>query len=324
MKIQKFILAIAIAVMFITVNIFAQTDISVIQSPDLARDLGLRLSKRGSIYYSSPSIDWSYPGTQTTQDVVGQYAEDVLAQLAAFQYNFRLKNPMDDITAYVYIKDDNGIIIFYGQAIFKAGEKPQIQMWQQWVPILNNVKSAEIIPLKEDDTSGQPIRVEVSEQGQLLWQPWISGAKNGILIVESMDGTFTSYRISSPIAQSLNPADGNSGTLNIKDHYMFGKGSTVDIIAVWNRPTAYFEIDNMDRYASFCVRGILQLQDGNTALEWPSSAIVTDEDGNNPQTIKLLEGGITRIWMNSGKYRVRSFEWKNFAQPGNLYTGPQE
>lgn len=335
-----------VALILVTLNLNAQvapspsgggggsgssSDISVIQSADLGRDLGLRLGHRGSIYYGSPSIDWDYVGTQTGTNVVGAYAEDVLAQLAKFQYNFRLKNPEDTITVWAYVNDDSGNSLFYGQAEFKAGEKPKIQMWQQTVPILKNVQSAEVIPLKEDGTSGQPINLGVSEQGQLLWQNYLSGAPNGLLAVKYTDGRLETYRLSKPVGQSPVPTEGMAG-LSIEGHYIFmGDAPIIDIIAVWNKPTAYFESSYFDvntgaegSFKTFDVRGVVQLPDGSTLLERPSAMELTDENGNNPFQYKLSTTGPSLIWLSGGKHRVRSFGWDLFGKPNTLYAGPPD
>lgn len=300
----------------------SSSDISVIQSQDLGRDLGLRLGHRGSIYYSSPSIDWEYPGTQTGTNVVGKNAEDVLAQLATFEYVIRLKNPDDVISVYAYCNDDNGKALFYGPAEFKVGQKPKIQMWQQELPILNNVQSAEVIPLKDDGTSGQPINLGVSEQGQLLWQYWLSGAPNGLLAVKYTDGRLETYRLSKPVGQSPVPTEGVA-SLNIQGHHIFiGAGESplvIDIIAVNEKPTVYFEIPE-NGWVKFNVGGVVQLPDGSTMLERPSAMELTDENGNNAFPYKLLAGPVQ---LSGGKHRVRSFGWDLFGKPNTLYVGPQ-
>jgi len=301
------------------------SDIYVIQSPDLARDLGLRLVHRGSIYYSSQSIDWDFKGTQTSTNVTGKSAEDVLAQLAAFQYVIRLKNPTDVITVYAYGNDDNGDTLFYGSAQFNVGMKglPNIQMYFQWVPILNNVESAEVIPLKEDGTSGQSIRQSLSSNGQLLWQPWISGAPNGLLAVKYKDGSLVTFRLSKPAGQIPGSSNGMA-SLNIQGHYVFvgSDAPVIDIIEVWNRPTAYFECGK--GFITFDVRGVVQLPDGSTMFERPSAVTLTDENGNNALQYRLLTNGPSAIGLSGGKYRVRSFDWNLFGKPGLLYVGPGE
>ena len=337
---QKFGLVALIAlVVGLSANLFAQTppssgggggggststdpvDIYVVQSQDLARDLGLRRVHRGSIYYWSQSIDWDFKGTQNYTNVIGKSAEDVLAQLAAFEYVIRLKNTNDAINVYAYGSDDNGNTLFYGGTQFKVGEKPKIQMYQQYLPILNNVKSAEIIPLNPDGTSGQPITMNVSSQGQLLWQPWLSGAPNGLLAVRFNDGTLVTYRLSKPVGQSPSPSEGMA-SLSVQGHYIFvgNDAPVIDIVEVWNRPTVYFECGK--GYITFDVRGVVQLRDGSTMLERPSSMVLTDEDGNNAQVVKLFTDSPSDVPLPTGKYRVRSFEWNLFGQPGLLYTGP--
>lgn len=334
-KMQKFVLVALVASIITAFNLNAQvsppsgggggssgsSDISIIQSQDLARDLGLRLGHRGSIYYSSPSIDWNYQDTATGTNVVGKYAEDVLSQLASFQYNIKLKNTNDIITVYAYVDDDNGNTLFSGQATFKMGDKPTIQMWQQWVPILSNIKSAEVIALKDDGTSGQSIVMNISSQGQLLWQPGLSGAPNGLLATISDDGTLTTYRLSKPVGQNPSPSKGVT-SLSISGHYIFvGQDiPVIDIIAVWNKPTAYFETSK--GYVTFDVRGVVQLPDGSTLMERPASMELTDENGNNPFQYKLSISGPSKIPLSAGKYRVRSFEWNLFGTPNTLYTGP--
>ncbi|HEY9584820.1 MAG TPA: hypothetical protein VJI33_04595 [Candidatus Paceibacterota bacterium] len=298
-------------------------DITVIQSQDLVRDLGLRTVRRGSIYYSSPSIDWNYAGTQTGTNVTGKYAEDVFAQLAAFQYNIRLKNPNDEITVYAYGDDGKVTTLFGGQARFKVGEKPKIQMNQWWLPLLSNVSAAEVIPIKEDGTSGQPITMNINEQGQLLFQPYLSGAPNGLLAVKFKDGSLVTYRLAKPIGETPVPVGGIVG-IGIQDHYVFlGKDAPViDIIALWQKPTALFECTQGS--VPFDVRGVVQLPDGSTMLERPSGMTLTDENGNNAFQYKLSTTGVSNIELLGGKYRVRSFDWNLFAQPNLLYSGPTD
>ncbi len=290
---------------------------AVLQGQDFARDYGIRIVQQGSIYYSSPSLDWGYSEMANNFYATGNGAEDVMAQLAAFQYNIRLKNPGDVITVYVYLRDDSDNCLFAGQATFKVGEKPKIKLFQQNVPIFNNVKSAEVIPLKDDDTSGQPISMGVSQQHQLLWQPWMSGAPNGLLAVMFNDGTLVTYRLSKPVGQNSDPANGMA-SIGIQGHYIFD-GHVIDIIEVWNRPTVYFECDK--GWMVFDVRGVVQLPDGSTILERPSAMTLTDVNGYNPTQYSLSTTGWTQIPLDLGKYRVRDFGWDKFCLPGNLYGG---
>lgn len=245
-----------------------------------------------------------------------------MAKLAAFEYNIRMKNPVDNITVYTYVNNDDSRALFYGQTTFGVGEKPKIQMWQQVLPILNNVQSAEVIPLKEDGTSGQPINLGVSEQGQLLWQQWLSGAPNGLLAVKYTDGRLETYRLSKPVGQSPVPTEGVA-SLNIQGHHIFiGAGESplvIDIIAVNEKPTVYFEIPE-NGWVKFNVGGVVQLPDGSTMLERPSAMELTDENGNNAFPYKLLAGPVQ---LSGGKHRVRSFGWDLFGKPNTLYVGPQ-
>lgn len=329
---MKKIIAVMLATVFITVT-FAQTapqtsgggggtSVLPISSQDELRNYALARVVKGSISLSSPSMDYSYNGL-IYKEVDGLYAEDVLSKLIQTEFVFRLKNPDDVITGYLYLRDgNNGYCMFYGQAQFKVGEKPNYSIWMQSIPLLRGVQSAEILALNPDGTSSANRQeLAVTSNGQLLFSPWMAGAPNGLLSVRFTD-RLVIYPLAAPKAEAVGSSSVNLAGYQIEGHYQFRNPETVKITEVWQRPTVFLEIPvtNGNPEITFDVMGLVQnVQE--VVFERPTAMIVSLVNGSEWSPIPFSGEEPTIIKLMPANYRIR-FIWNKFGRPGMLYTGP--
>ena len=177
-----------------------------IQGQVAIREYALGTVTHGVRNVNAQSMDSNYNGSFTYTDATGNGAEAVLDKLFAVEFKYRLTNPDDKINGYVRLYDANDNQIFYGQADYsaadiKAGNNPVYWIGLQNIPLMQNVQSAEVLAIGEDGTTANSIRQDVNEKGQMLFQPWLAGAVNGILAVKLTDGTIVTYKLSNPVAQ---------------------------------------------------------------------------------------------------------------------------
>ncbi len=299
-----------------------------IGSQDELRNYALSKVVRGSRYVSAPSIDWNYDGSVTHTNVTGAGAENVLDKLFSADFRYRLINPDDQIRGYVYLYDKNDNLLFFGYSEFTAKDletsKPQYSIWIQNVSMLDNVASAEVLALDQDGKTAKRYSIEIDDSGHLLFQPWMAGAPNGILVVRYKDGSLVKYDLSNPSGQIPGTTSEWAGW-KIDGHYVYKKSEkliVVKIIETWMRPTAIVTVGANEAVA-FDVIGLVQMN-GSTTFERPLSVVFEQVDGPWAGAGNLDQNQPSKIVFPApGTYRIR-FEWKNFGQPNTLYTGPDD
>mgnify|MGYP001566161102 CR=1 FL=1 len=297
-----------------------------IQSQDALREYALANVDHGARYVNSDSMDWNYPGAITYISTNGNGAEDVLDKLFGVEFVYSLTNPNDKIHGYVYLYDKNNRLLFFGYAEYTADDlkksKPTYNIWIQSVPILSNVQSAEVLALDADGHTARHYYLEVDQYGQVIFQPWMAGSPNGILVVRFKDGSTLTYDLANPIGETPGMTD-ELAAYKIDGHYIYNangeKKLTIKIIELWNRPTAFVR-SAIQQDIMVDVMGVVQ-DNGTTTFERPISMIVTPEGKDRGYLIPLNGSEPTRVLMPIGNFRIK-WNWIKFGQPNMLYTGP--
>ncbi|KKQ21193.1 MAG: hypothetical protein US45_C0008G0016 [Candidatus Nomurabacteria bacterium GW2011_GWA1_37_20] len=293
-----------------------------IQSQDQVREFALKNVVRGSRYIHAESLDWNYEGTITSTTVTGTSAENILDKLFVSEMVYRLTNPNDTIQGWVYLYDKQDNLLFYGSAQYLAEiigkEKPSYNIWMQNIPMLSNVQSAEVLALDVDGKTARRYQLDVIN-GQLLFQPWLAGAPNGILVVRFGDGLLTTYNLAKLISQTPGQTTDSVANWKIDGHHVFVTGQ-IKIVETWIRPTALVKLDSQQTL-TIDVMGLVQ-EEGKTYFERPGSMVVTNDNGKEGVTTLNPKEPMVFESVNAGTYRLR-FNWSKFGQPNTLYTGPE-
>ncbi|MEN9613767.1 MAG: hypothetical protein RLZZ347_74 [Candidatus Parcubacteria bacterium] len=318
------LVAMILCVFNLNLNAAQGFDGSMIAGSDNLRNYALKQVKRGFISLSSISMDYTYKGGVTSAEVVGDYAEEVLAKLGAVEFVFRLTNPDDAVNGYLYLYDANNNLLFYGSTQFKladlANGKPKYSIWIQEIPLSTGVVSAEVLALNPDGTTGGQVnRLRVNDNGQLLFQPWMAGVGNGLLVVKYKDGDVLTYRLANPENESTPSVSSESSEFSIQGHYVFKDPSPrkIKILALWDRPTVFLELTvESPMSIEFDIAGVIQ-KGSEIQFERPTAIIAEG------WSVKLFQDVTTNMALPKGKYRFK-FQWKEFGSPGLLYTGPSD
>ena len=307
-------------------------------SADILRNFALGQVTHGSRVVTAPSLDYQWPESITYTSVIGSGAEEVLDKLFDVEFKYRLINPVDTVTGYVYLYDTEDNLLFYGIANFTAADlekgKPQYNIWMQEIPLtgLKDIESAEVLAIDEKGQTARRYPLNI-KNGHPLFPPWMAGAPNGIMVIRSKDGLLTRYDLSNPVTETPGTTTEGESAWKIDGHYVFGKFNcpvgtcsspatvTVKITELWTRPTVLLRFTE-GQIIIFDVMGFVQNQ-GGTNFERPFGFRL--EQVNGP----LAGGGIlsttesTQVSLpTSGDYRIY-FEWKEFGESGTLYTGPE-
>ena len=298
-----------------------------VYSQDALRNYALSIVTNGSRYVHSESMDWNWSDRITYTNVFGAYAEDVLEKLFASEFRYRLTNPEDLIRGYVYLYDSKNNLLFFGYAEYTAEtlkkEKPQYNIWMQNVPLLSGVESAEVLALDEDGHTARRYPLQVNN-GQVMFQSWMAGSPNGILVVRFTDGTVNTFNLSQPSGETPSSTS-EVAAYKVDGHYILKipafaeKPAVLKILELWTRPTAFLELGAKNT-VTIDVMGLVQ-QDGKTLFERPKSMEVMDIGSGQRWNIELSTEQPTPLTFIAGKYRIR-FNWVNFGKPNMLYTGP--
>lgn len=302
-----------------------------IQSQDALRNYALASVTHGSRWVNAESMDWNYPGKISNAEVTGNGAEAVLDKLFGVEFVYRLTNQKDEINGGVALYDNSNNLVFYGQAKYTAAslakEKPQYNIWMQEISLLDldNVQSAEVLALDEDGVTARRYQLQV-EQGHPRFQPYMSGAPNGLLAVRFNNGTVVTYQLANPVGQVPETETDGSSSWKIEGHYVLKTGADpeprVVIVEPWIRPTVLLTVTTFsERIITFDVSGLVQM-DGKTSFERPSAIVVTQVNGPFSGKIITSSDKPVDVAFKNGTYRVL-FEWKSFGQPNTLYTGPE-
>lgn len=296
-----------------------------IGSRDELRNYALSQVVKGQIHVHSESMDYSFEGMVNHAEVDGIHAEDVLTKLGEIEFRFRIINPSDKVRVHVYLQNTTGHTLFYGYEEFSVKEfakgKMLCNLWMQNIPILSGVRDAEVIALLPDGSSGRRYSLEVVD-GKVMFQSWLAGIENGILVVRYHDGTLGTFSLS-PFGTDSSPGSTTNaeGTqFRIPGHYVFHDPDLIEIVELWERPTIFLDLSK-DKSVILSVIGIVVKSNGALSQERPLTAEVTDVETGGVYTMPL--GSTTTLPLPKGQYRFR-FEWKEFGKPGFIYAGPDE
>ena len=309
----------------------------MIRSQDVLRQYALSITKWGGRGVNAPTIDWDWPEMIRFTNIVGAYGEEILDKLFDVEFVYRLTNPDDQISGYVYLYDGSyrepgscQSLLFYGTANYTLADlktgKPQYQLWMQNIPLpILNANSAEVLALDEDGKTARREQVGVNCEGQPMFPSYMAGAPNGILVVKGKDDSLVTYDLVGSVGEV--PAGSSElASYKIEGHYVYrtdGKPITVKIIETWNRPSVFLEVP-ANALVTFDVMGLVQMPDGSTVFERPTGFIFEQVDGPWTGAGPLLGDQPTQTSLgHAGKWRIR-FEWKNFGKPNMLYTGPTD
>jgi hypothetical protein len=298
----------------------------MIESQDRLREYALESVTHGSRHVNADSMDWNYSERFTSSnEVVGDGAEDVLNKLFNVVFRYRLTNPTDMVRGYIYLYDAQDQLVFAGSAEYLVGQQAQYVIWMQAVSILHSVESAEVLALEKDGTTARRYQLRI-EYGSVIFQPWMAGAENGLLAVKFTDGSLATYRLNNPQVDMPDSTTDGKSSWNIVGHYVYapagGNPKVIKIIETWNMPTAYIEV-LAGEVITFDVTGIVQK--GGVSFERPLGFTATQQDG--PWTFSgplNFTTGLPQFRLPfAGKYRIR-FNWENYGQTVYLYTGPED
>jgi hypothetical protein len=309
----------------------APASLPVIQSIDTTRNYAAASVVRGGRGIWSNSMDWDYPERLTQVEATGSSAEEVLQKLFTTKLKYRLTNPGDTVEGWVWLYDASGTQVFSGHARYSGSDgksTAQYGIWLQQISLLDGVQDAEILVMDEDGRTANRRNVDVRE-GHILFEPWIAGAPNGILVVRFKDGSLATYRLNNPAM--VEPGASNTGgeSFKIDGHYTFvgtaGKDVIVEIVEPWYKPSVYIEVA-AGQVVSFNVSGVVQ-SDGATRFERPTAVREMLPNGSLSEPIRLDWSDKTLLpairFSNPGKYRLQ-FDWVEFGKASTLYTGPTD
>lgn len=323
---MKKILSLLLVVGLVTITATAQNKLPI-KSQDALREYALGKVVRGFRDVTANSMIWSQD-KPTWIEVRGNGAEDVLNKLFDTELLYSLANSLDKINGRVWLYDGDDNLLFFGSAEYLASvigkDGPQYNIWVQRIPLLENVQSAEVFALSEDGTTMRRYDVALDQNGHILFDPWMSGAPNGILSVRFKDGTVMTFNLWNPVEDQPDALVEGNPTWKIDGHYVIPPSEkslvNVTIVEAWTLPTIYLEAKANQSFR-LDVLGVVQL-DGTTTFERPMFSTYTQVDGplsgagpmanNQPTVVQFPVAGI---------YRVR-FDWKHFGKPYALYTGP--
>lgn len=308
------------------------TALPMIKSQDALRNYALGIARMGSRNVYAQSLDWDWPERVSYTNMAGAYGEEILDKLFNVEFVYRLTNPEDQISGYVYLYDGNsydyGNCLFWGYASYTLADlktnKPQYNIWMQNIPLPpSNIQSAEVLALDEDGKTARRYPLQINN-GQMLFQPWMAGAPNGILTVRFNDGSLVTYDLASPVGE-VPTGSGESASYKVDGHYIYttdqkGGLPTVRIMEMWQRPSVFLEITTAPQVATLDVIGVVQ-EKGMISFERPVSMEVIPQGKDTGWTIPLNGDSPTEVNFPVGQYRIR-FNWINFGKPNMIYTGP--
>lgn len=302
------------------------TSLPEVLSEDNLRNKALSMPSHGSRYVVSDSMDYSYTNTVVFAATNGAYVEQLMNRMFAVPFSYRIANSNDLVNSYCYVYDDDcNDLLFYGSgnAIAKTlngTNKLFTQFDLQNVPILSDVKSAEVLVLNQDGTTATQYPLTVNQCGKALMQGWMTHYTNAILAATFNNGDLVTYPMGAPGATAPGVVLGNGG-YGITGHYQITSSVTNDvtlkIIEVWNLPTAFLDFSN---YVTVTMDVMGVIQNGNQiSFERPLSVDVSSP-GYPTVTVQLSQAQATPVSFSPGQYRLK-FNWAHFMKPGFWYTG---
>jgi hypothetical protein len=312
MKLNKLSLILAVAVGLATM-IVAQPVPTMqplpISSQDVVRNAALDLPVRGYRSVSAPSMNYDQPGAVIRTNVTGNGAEDILDKLFEADLRYTLANTNDTITGYVSLFDANNNQVFSGYASYhksdlkgEGGAGPLYNIWMETFPLLEGVESAEILAMDEDGETARRYPQRVNNKGQVMLNPWMAGAKNGLLVVKYPNGSMKTFPLFNPAEQLPGIVSETQASWKIEGHHVIQTSEKdvilVKIIEPWVRPTVLLPVQ-ANQLVRFDVAGMVQENGGVTFERPPSFSFEQVVDGD-------------KAWAGGGKIlpdQPSSFRW---------------
>lgn len=318
-----------LALVLCNLNLAAQTSSIPVSPPknlpvysqDALRSWAMNQVRHGVAEVWAGSLDWDFPGIRIGK-ATGKNGEEVLADLARTEFSFKIGNPEDNVQVSSQLRDGNGRTLFSGATKvpvdqFEKGGGPSVQLNLHDLPLVGGVQFAEIFITGDDGVTVKSRHVEVDESGWMIFPWWMAGVPNGILSIRYKTGELILYSLSS--GKGVNPV-GHTGvaTFGVAGHsgyQLLGGLQTIQIRAVGERPSLYIEALE-DCQLDFDVAGLVY-GPGGQYWERPIRFFLQASDGTSQPVegeLTLLKGQSARIF----------FDWVEFAQPGTIYTGPED
>lgn len=323
---MKKILGLVLTLSLLAITAGAQ-DTLPIQGQDTLRNYALGQGVRGFRDVQAPSMVL-IDGKPNWVEVTGTCAEDVLTKLFDAELQYSLVNTNDTVTGRVWLYDKDDNLLFFGDASYLISalgkDGPTYNIWMQRIPLpLDDVEWAEILALAEDGVTANHSYPEI-RNGHIMFDPWMSGAPNGILLVRTKNGTFLKYNLWNPVQNKPDGVTERNPNWKIDGHYVVEPSEKdvvmVQVMEAWTAPTVYLTAKKGQKF-KLDVLGVIQ-NGGPASFERPLSYTHEQQDGpwagagkmesNQPTTVSFPTDGIYRI----------QFDWNLFAQPQSLYTGP--
>ncbi len=301
----------------------------MVASRDILRNCALGQVVRGFRAVSATTMvtDRSYV------EATGTSAEDVLDKLFETEIVYSLINPEDVVTGNIWLYGTNNVMVFYGYAQYKGvdianGSSPQYRLWMQHIPLpLWGVESAEVLIFGEDGRTVDRINLSVNN-GQPLFQEWLTGATNGMLSVKfSTDGYIATFWLANPKQNTPNVV-GDKASYVIDGHHIVDRSPSMDLalkfVEPWTLPTILVRVTTSGQRLILDAGGLVQ-EGGGTYIEKPTAVFITRADGTSAiGEIPVGQTGISTISFSQiGDYRLWC-KFSNFGKPGMLYTGPRD
>lgn len=297
----------------------------IVRSQSEMRNYALGLVKSGSRRIGG-NFSW-FEGQVTDTFATGDYAEDVLKKLFEVQFVYKPVNSNDVINGYLWLYDEQNTLIFQGWAGYKKDVKPKYNIWMQSVPLpIFGVESAEILALDSEGKTANSIALSVNGAGQALYDPYMAGAVNGLLVIRKKGGEVLTFNTSNGIFGFIGEVLEAKAEYGIQGHRIMetvpGATNVLHIIEMWNEPTVFLDVVGAPAVPVVIdVTGIYYDEYGQMAYERPYAMVVQmlSSGQEYEQQLDVSTASVTPFLY--GKCRIY-FRWKNFGQKPTLYTGP--
>lgn len=294
---------------FAMVTVLTAAQTLPITSQDVLRQYAMSQGATGGIYYDCTSANWNYSGTKSNIQVKGSSGEEIMAELAQFQYVLDIRNTNDIVVAYAYIYDTDQNLLVYGYGSALPGQPMNVQYWIQGVPLPITVSAATVLVVGDDGKTAYQYPVRLTPAGRPVLSSVFAGASNGILAVTYPDGSGATFNLFDT-GSAPDSVTTVSASMSLPGHYVLTDPSTVKIIELWNRPSVFLTL-SADRMVSFDVSGYVY-EDGGY-FEHPSAVVdlsTLRKDGSYA-TYDLTK--VPAAGFVAGQHRL-VFVWNRFAQ----------
>jgi hypothetical protein len=186
--------------------------------------------------------------------------------------------------------------------------------------MFENVQYAEVIAVDETGASLRTIQSLRVVDGHVMVDEYITGKKNGLLVVHYKDGNVNTIYLgtgntTTPVSQTA-----SAGGFAINGHYILQDPDVISITALYERPTV-FVTTTVAKVVTIDVVGVYNDQLG-PVVELPRSVFIQDAEKSSFEQEIELEKNVINLPANA-KLRLR-FGWSTFGNPGVFYTGEAE